>query len=384
MSICIDINDLYNEHCKKLPIELYTPILYCILLYVCILPFLRYKLPTINPYLTAKSNRFLDSMTYFYATIFFIILFVSLSRINQVITSNSLAEIRNEQYSGDSVSFYNHLSGIPRYICAICSILAPSGTIMIMVFMYNIAFRKKGLVFNILTICGSMSQMLIAINIADRSNFIYWILMLGLGITIFYKYFSRKSKFAVLVFVSIVLFTLLSYFIAVSISRFEDRKGGTSGSLIVYAGESYINFCNFISYVEPGNSLCEIFPFLNRLVGGEGYFDAADKVYHNNSNGIRINVFSTFLGFIYSISGFWIMLIFAIIYNRLATLALKSHSKYITLKNLIRIWAAALVPVLGLFVYYYAFANFTIGLVIWLLISNKFKTRKYLTTYSFK
>lgn len=39
------------------------------------------------------------------------------------------------------------------------------------------------------------------------------------------------------------------------------------------------------------------------------------------------------------------------------------------LGQLIRIWAVSLVVVLGLFVYYYSFSNFTIALVIWIIIS---------------
>lgn len=39
------------------------------------------------------------------------------------------------------------------------------------------------------------------------------------------------------------------------------------------------------------------------------------------------------------------------------------------LGQLIRIWAVSLVVVLGLFVYYYSFSNFTIALAIWIIIS---------------
>lgn len=93
-----------------------------------------------------------------------------------------------------------------------------------------------------MTLCGSLSQLLIAINIADRSNFAYWILLMGLGISILFPYFSRKAKVGTVVLLSGLVSVILVYFMAVTISRFDDRSGGTIGGIVTYSGQSYINF----------------------------------------------------------------------------------------------------------------------------------------------
>jgi hypothetical protein len=262
MSILLDVGNYYSHSCVKLPINILTASLYCILLYICIVPYIKNKFPIICPYISRRSGKIIDMMTYVYFTIFCIILVVSMARIQQIITSSNLADIRNEQYIGNTVSFYDHLAGIPRYICALCSIIAPSGTIMTLIFMYNIAFRNKSFLFNLMTLCGSLSQLLIAINIADRSNFAYWILQIGLGFIIFYPYFSKKAKLGTVIFISAVLVGIVSYLTAVTVSRFGTREGGAIGGLINYLGQSYINFCNFIEYATPAYSLCEIFPII--------------------------------------------------------------------------------------------------------------------------
>lgn len=368
MSIILDAGDFYTHSCVKLPIDILPAGLFCILLYICIYPYINNKFPVICPFVSRRTEKILDIMTYVYFIIFCIILIVSLTRIQQVLMSNSLAEIRNEQYTGDTVSFYNHLSGLPRYICALCSVLAPSGTIMTLIFMYNIAFRKKSFLFNLMTLCGSLSQLLIAINIADRSNFAYWILQMGAGFIIFFPYFSKKAKFGTVIFFGIILAGLVSYLTAVTISRFGMRQDGAVGGVINYLGQSYINFCNFIDYATPAYSLCEIFPFINHLLGGEGYFETASKV--DTLNNVEVNVFPTFLGIIYSISGGLVMILYVLLYNRFSNWAIRHRPLMFELGDVIRIWAFSLVLILGLFGFYYSFMNCTIAFILWMIVSK--------------
>lgn len=389
MSIVLDLNNYYSPFsCHDLPISPFASILYCTLLTICMAPFLR-KPAIIIPYTSPKTGKLLDIMTFFYFSIFVIVLFVSLSRLQYILTSNQLSEIRGEQYRGEIASFYNHLSGLPRYICALCSIVAPSGYIMTLIFMYNIAFRKKSILFNVLTLAGSFSQLIIAINIVDRSNFAYWFLLIGLGFFIFYPYFSKKAKIGSLISIILLAVAFISYIVAVTESRFGMRADGAIGGVINYLGQSYINFCHFIDYIVPENSLCEIFPLITNLTGGDTYFIVADKVYAYNNGIFGITVFSTFLGLIYSVSGGFILACFIFIYNRISSYFIKKTPKFIELSDLIREWALSLVLVLGLFGYYYGFMNCTIALIIWFIISSIInppaKLRKiHISTYSKK
>jgi hypothetical protein len=366
MSIVLAQGGYYDWSVRDYPIQPYAPILYVILLSACIFPYLK-KLPRLSPYLSRRGEKLLDILTVGYFVIFCIVLVVSLTRIQEIMTSNALAEIRNEQYTGDAVAFYDHLHGIPRYVCAMCQILAPSANVMTLLTMYSIAFRKKSVLYNLMGITGSMTMLLIAVNIADRSNFVYWMLFMGLALFIFFPYLSRGKRIGVSAVVAAVLGLILVYFMAVTNDRFEDRADGAEGGLISYAGQSFINFCNFIEYVRPAYSLCEIFPLITMLTGGPGYFEVADTVQSDVS--LYIPVFSTFLGYIYSISGGVVMILFVVLYNRISVWLFRKVRKSITLGGLLRIWAGSLVLVLGLFGYYYSFANCTIALIIWIWLS---------------
>jgi len=366
MSIVLAQGGYYDWSVRDYPIQPYAPILYVILLSACIFPYLK-KLPRLSPYISRHGEKLLDILTVGYFVIFCIVLVVSLTRIQEIMTSNALAEIRNEQYTGDAVAFYDHLHGIPRYVCAICQILAPSANVMTLLTMYSIAFRKKSVLYNLMGITGSMTMLLIAVNIADRSNFVYWMLFMGLALFIFFPYLSRGKRIGVSAVVAAVLGLILVYFMAVTNDRFEDRADVAEGGLISYAGQSFINFCNFIEYVRPAYSLCEIFPLITMLTGGPGYFEVADTVQSDVS--LYIPVFSTFLEYFYSISGRVVMILFVVLYNRISVWLFRKVRKSITLGGLLRIWAGSLVLVLGLFGYYYSFANCTIALIIWIWLS---------------
>lgn len=372
-AVLVDAKNLYDNHsCFKMPLGILAPLLFCILLYLCISPYSKMRRLTIA-LLNEKSTRLLHWIVIGYFVIFIIVLVVSFSRITEVMTSN-LATIRNEQYTGENVSFYDHLSGWRRYVCAICYQLSCSAYIMPLFFMYLICFDNKRPLIVIMALLGSLTPLLISINIADRSQFAYWALNMGLCVAIFSGSFSKKAKKIVIALLLIAFSAIITYFMLVTISRFDDRDSGTVGGMILYLGESYINFCNFINYVEPNFYLCEIFPFLNDYVfHGTRYFDAARIV--EAKNHYPIAVFSTFLGFIYSMSGFVVLVIYVLAY-RFVSLKLvnRLRAEIVSMKNVMKVWMAALVPTLGLFGHFYQANTATIALVIWLIFAKMLKS----------
>lgn len=366
MAIVLVTGKYYDFSVREFPIQPYAPLLFILLLSICIFPYMK-KFPPIVPLLNKKIERVLDIMVYGYFAIFVLILMVSMTRIEEVLMSNALAEIRNEFYEGEAVSFYNHIHGPFRAICAICATIAPSSVIMTLITLFNVAFRKKRVHYHLMGFFGSMSTLLLAINIADRSNFVYWILLFGFGFFIFFVYFSKKQKIVMLVIIGTILSILLAYIMLVTTARFEMREGGAEGGIISYAGQSLINFCNFLEYVVPPNNLCVVFPLTTMLTGGDGYF----KVVHHVVTEVNlfVAVFATFLGYIYSISGGFVMVMYVLVYNRISVYVNNHRKKFLCLGDLIRIWAASLTLVLGLFGYYYSFGNIILGLFLWIFLS---------------
>lgn len=371
-SILIDRLDLYDNHsCVKYPsLGFVAPILYVTLLTICIQPFSRFKSNSIQKMVGRISERKFDLIVYAYFVMFLIVLIVSMTRIEEILTSNALADIRGEQYRRETVIWYNHLGGFLRNICGVCHTLAPSSFIMIPFFFIGLFHFHKGLLFSAMAICGSISMLLIAINIVDRSNFVYWGLTFVFCYILFRNHLSKGAKYKFSVFAIVMGTIMLFYFINVTVSRFGERESGTSGGMIIYAGQSYINFCNFFNHLifeVPHKPEIVLLPNINRyILHGPNYFEFTEelsKTYHHT-----VANFSSFLGFIMSVSGLWITIIYCFAYNFVVRVFLKPHRNIIGIKQFAVLWIFALNPILGLFCYYYWSPNAVLAAFVWWII----------------
>ena len=378
LSIIIDQFDLYYDSCPKMPtLGLLAPVVYILLLTICIQPFSKFKSNSIEKIIGNISEKRFNYIVIAYFIIFLVVFLVSLTRIQEILTSNALAEIRDEQYQGENTSFYQHLSGIPRYICAICYVLSPSSYIMILFFYVGITHFNKGILYSLMSLCGSFTMLLIAINMVDRSNFAYWALTFIMCYVLFRNRFTTKTKRYFYLFSIILAAVMVAYLAVVTISRFGDIDGGSSHGVITYMGMSYINFCNFFNYLVfnvPHKPEILFLPNINEYVlHGPSYFQFMEYLsnyYHHN-----LSTFSTFLGFIMSVSGFGVTVVFCVVYWAIATLFIRRpRVEYITLKKLILFWIVVLVPVLGLLCYYYRSATVNMNILIWWIMGC------YLTT----
>ena len=371
-SILIEVNGFYAANsCPKTELGILAPILYCMLITMCIKPFAKIRNICITP-LSNKAEKLLVLISALYCIVFVIVLCVAWDRMLFVLAAgDQIAEIRNEQYTGDAVSFYDHTSGLIRYVCAICATLSQSSFLMLLVFGYMIAYSKMKVIYKILPLVGSFTPFIISINIADRSQFVYWIIMLMFSLTVFHKNFNKKTKNVIIILVSCIIFFLLSYIMAVTTSRFAFRDGGVKGGLILYAGQSYINFCRFINDIQPPLfSLNVVFPSITHYIfHGDGYFDIVNKVGQMNGNA-PLAVFPTFLGIIYSTCGPIVLFLFLVAYRLMANFVCGLFKRVQSFSSLIYLWIVALVPTLGFIGYFYMGYNTAIMVIVWLIIAK--------------
>ena len=278
-TIIIDINNYYYVYCAKTDLGVIAPLLYCSLLSWCIYPFTRLDIKKPNKQKELKGQNLLLAI---YLFVFIVILIVSFTRINEILFNESLASVRNTLYTGEAVSFYDHLSGFPRYVCAISSVLSPSSYIMCFLFVYSLSFLKNKWWINMLYIISSLSPILISINIADRSQIIYWFIIMGLSIFWFKNSMEAKTLRKISISMAIFGGLLIVYFVMVTVSRFEMRDAGTTGGLFVYLGQNYINFCNNLNYAEPGFWFGQLFPIANKYI-----FDFTDRLFFHKLNFLK-------------------------------------------------------------------------------------------------
>ncbi len=365
-SIIIFLNNWYTSSCPKLPLGFFAPILYCFLLWFCISPFTNLKETIFD---NKKSLKGLNLIVYVYAAMSLITLLVSYSKIHEIFTVQNFVEVRNTQYTEEAESFYNHLTGIPRYIAAICSLLSPSSYIMIFIFLFSITYLKKAWWFNLLALFGSFTPLIISINVVDRSQFIFWILLFGFSLTFFYKKIPPKVKSLLLLLLMVLGTVLIIYMALISIARFEERDSGTIGGLVTYMGQNYLNFCNWFNYVEPGFYFDRILPVTGKYLI---HIEPTKIVFAKEMQPYEVTGFGTVFASLYTTAGF-IYLIFVCIIYRLVSYSIimkANRASNCLFKYTVYVWALSVFLILGLFSNFFVSETSTYALIIWILIGH--------------
>lgn len=370
-SILIDINGLYVRTCVKMPLGFFAPLTYCIFLYVTIHPFGHlFRGDRITYINKIKNEKFIDRIEFFFFAVFLLVLCVAFTRLDEILFHSVLNEVRQDRYMYGTTSFYDHLSGIPRYICAISTFFFAASYINLLFFFYDITCRSKSLVSNCMTLLGSTSPLLSSVMQADRSQFLYYIFLFTFCFTLFYRNMDKQRIRKLFAMIVPLILGVIVYFISVSISRWgQDEEAG--GSVIIYVGQNFINYCNFTNNLwDTPRSLCELFPFTTAITGGKGYFEFAELV--EKASHIPIAVFSTFLGLIFSISGPVGLLLFLFFYWTVSRkMLIRKKKEFISLSDYINLWIVALVPLLGVFGYFYMEMNATLAILFWLYFAKK-------------
>lgn len=133
-SIILDKNNLYQYNCLHRPLGIMAPLSYCFLLYLFIEQFGRVFKPNHIKCVVVQNMKILDYVTLFYFVMFVVDIFISSTNMQQVIANGAFKELRMEHYGGEGESFYNHLSGIPRYMAALTTFFFASSYFLIIIF----------------------------------------------------------------------------------------------------------------------------------------------------------------------------------------------------------------------------------------------------------
>ena len=118
-------------------------------------------------------------------------------------------------------------------------------------FFYYSCVEKWSLLKSLPLLFASISPVLRGILSADRTEIIHYGLMFLFSVVFFQSLITKKVQhFLSIVSIPVVAIGL-TYVFAVSDSRFEKEEEGTEGSILEYAGQSYVNFCYFYDNHDP-------------------------------------------------------------------------------------------------------------------------------------
>jgi len=346
--ILIDINDLRAFETKYYEISIDGAFLYCLLLTISIIPFYNFRSNNIEE-IRLLSPKSFDKIVYVFFMNFVALVAISYNSIIKILSGN-LGELRSLQAKGEGIVELG-ISGLPLIVIFTISNFS---IIMLLFYFYSICFLKKSKLFNSLTLISSLAIVLIGILGVDRSKTFYWMITYGAMIVLFWKYMNSKLRNNIKVISLILSALLLTYFIAMTVSRFGEREIGTEGGIIYYAGQSYLNFCFFYDKVHYSEfSLQRIFPLIYDIFIDNGIRSSVELNNEiENKTGYFVGLFSTFLGDIMVASGVLVTILYNVSFSFISNGLLKRKTNVIYFHNLIFFFCLLLVPMLGIFVHF--------------------------------
>ncbi|MCQ2107993.1 MAG: hypothetical protein MJZ05_04430 [Fibrobacter sp.] len=377
-AIVIDVFDLYHPgSCIKTEINLLPTFLYCFLLTLVMYPFFRINDKKIVAMAPLARPYFVDVLVHFYFVLFLVCIFILPGDIIRNWTYAQLhPELKGEIWAGDYQIF--SFSGPLLSIAHFCMSFSSASLFLIPFFFYNVTYRLKSKIFLLENLCGSAVILLFSLLTQDRSKFVYWLLIFILCYVFFQRFFTNKLKKTF----SKVLFVLLGvvsfYIVVMNFIRFGQGTvyENPALNLVNYAGQSFNNFCYFFENLDlPNRQWDHPFPFLSHVFAPDYLGTLEWAIYLRFKTGINVLVFSTFIGQIATYIGFGFTILWCIGITIFTVYVLKKSSVY-SLYDLMKLIILAIIPYLGLFVYFYGGWKTEMLSFLFLFLSYKASTTK--------
>lgn len=372
----------YNLLYYNYNVSFIATIIYCLLLTLNLYPFLKYSHLGINNIKPINNPKLLKQLAWIAIIWFSVSLFFSFSQMMKVLTGD-MAAMRAAIYAGDTeISWMQSLPYPLRLPITIFNLIFGVPWILILLAFFSLYVQKLPIKYFLFFFLAALSGPVSGIINVDRSSVVYWLLSL-LGIyLLFFPLIPSKHKKYLNSFLFIVIFSLIVYLGAMTISRFGERDvgtiSGTYGGIIEYLGQSYPNFCYFFDEFTPAfTNLNLIFPFSAKYIFGEEFVGGVNlQQVMELKTGIATGVFYTYLGQIRIFCGMFVMFLFCFIYYIFSKIVLqKTRKTCFTLFTMYAYFGLSSIMLLGPFVYFYSSPVRTFSILFFFFFIKKYFQR---------
>lgn len=334
---------------------------YCAILTAVIWPFTRFntvKLRTVE----LENGRVLDVFGVCLILMSFLNLYLVADSTLDILNGN-FAELRKSFYEGEESLAQLKAQSIPgvSYIYLLNNI-----TIFALpLAFYNISEGRGRGWYNLLLLFASLSFPIAGIQNADRTEIAFWGIMAVFTVVLFWHRITRRMKIAMAIVAAPFVVAMGVYVSAVSTDRFENSYAGSTGSVIQYVGQGYINFCYIWDHANSDYIATEReFPLLNRILTGT-VSDGERRSQRSGEQGFFISVFPTFIGDVLldlSLPGMliWVLAFIAICHYCIPDT--EDPDIQVQAGDYLVVFLLGIIPAFGVF--YYRFFNFKSTLMI--------------------
>ena len=348
-------------------------VFYCLLIGICIFPFSFLKIRKIEK-IESKAPITL---------IFVSLLLVAAAIVNLYCVADStldilqgdLKAIRDQHYEGDMSLAEIKAQSLP-YLLSFIMYFKFATILALPIMFYYICFENKPWWWNAILFLTSLTMPLAGIQMADRTEMIYYGLMFIYCLIFFYRFFTKKIKIW-LVTVCIALSSLMAtYLIAVSVARFEDTDNGTSLSMFQYGAQNYLNFCFFWENANFDEVATEReFPMTTHYLLHVDN-DSDRRAERSAKQGFFISVFASFMGDIMLDLTPLGAIIWGVCFALLVIYVIRRYDRteYNT-AEMLALFILGSIPIFGIFYYRYWVANmsYIFIFIVLLAVMSRFK-----------
>lgn len=351
----------------------FTPtLLYCLLPFLILRQFTKLDIKRFNK-IHISNQKIFYLFTYFLFAVALLNIYVVIDNVISVLVGGDFAEIRANHYAGNTDK--SQLQSLPKLL-GYCYYFNRSTLLALPCFFYSICFLKKHWVYNIALFITALSVPLAGIQNADRTEFIFFAQTLILSLLLFRPYIQEKQKIFLKRLLIPLGFFFILYLSAITIARFSERDGGSSGGAIQYAGQSYLNFCYYYEFANDEYIYTNrMFPLLNHIISDTSYLDDI-KEKQCDQQGFFVGVFPSFLGDFLLDTGIIGMLVWVIGFLFITNISFRFTKRdTISFGNTLWYYVLATIPMFGIF--YYPYFEFMQGifLVLTVVVSILFHFR---------
>lgn len=187
---------------------------------------------------------------------------------------------------------------------------------IVLIVAFNSICQGRNLFSLLLITTVFLKKLLDSAMAGDRTQIFVIVMLFAALYSLYYRYMHKRTKRIFLFFSSLLGLAVLSYFLAVTISRFDNMHMGTGGSLLHYLGASMLYFDHgLVDYINDYFCGVATFSGLLELFG----IDPPIDIYYNHVAdyllGTKVgSYFITFIGTLYMDFGFVLTLIIAIVW----------------------------------------------------------------------
>ncbi len=366
---------LYNGFEPEL--GLLPTILYCGLLTMTIIPFYFVKAEILEKIDNSHPKLLLLFSAILVAQFLLNTYLVADSTIS--VLNGDLNDVREAHYN-DEMSLADVKAASMPYILRLFNYLNYTTILALPLFFYYTCMEKRSIWLTSCLLLASLSGPLKAIQAVDRAELILYAEMFLFCVILFKKHLTSGLK-KLFVYAGVPFVALgIVYLTAVSMARFDKTDEGASGSVLQYAGQSYLNFCYFYDNADPNLIYTQReIPVISHVFLNTSYGEVKEE--RSAREGFFIGVFATHVGA-------WLLdvgVVGAVVLSLLFCLACLCVVKYrertvYDIADVLMIFIFATVPIFGIF--YYRFHGFYIALqyvfagIIYVLSKFEFKWSK--------